>query len=94
MSQSQTAEILWWLSCVIGLVWWPGQLIAVLRKKTSYEHSIWAWIFGTVGQLLAMVSGWLYESSAIFWTMAMYLALHFVMLGLVVYYRKYPGNAQ
>jgi hypothetical protein len=82
------ASVVWWIASFCGLIWWPGMFLALYRKKTSYEHSVFSWAIGTVGQTLFTISGWMYGESTLFWTMLGYLVLHVVMLSMVLYYRR------
>lgn len=91
--ENQSAEILWWVASFLGLVWWPGQFLAIYRCKTALEHSLFAWVVGTLGQLTFAVSGYLYGSPAVFWSMFGYFVLHVVMLYMVMLYRIRGRNA-
>ena len=90
--ESQTAEVLWWIASAFGLFWWPGQFYALWKKKTSFEHSILAWMIGSIGNTVALVAGYLFESPALFWTMLMYEILHLAMLAMVIWYRIRPQD--
>jgi len=89
--ETHSAEMVWLLGSLIGLVWWPGQLYTLAKRKTSVEHNIVAWIVATVGQTCSVIAGHLFDNRMLFWTMVGYLVLHLSLLSVIVWFRVNPG---